>query len=391
MKILGIYSEYAFSRNPIRIEQNWMPEAGKEIDGMFSIRIGGYKAYESKTSMPMHIDVSDIVDSYIRPFPEPTINHDNHLQLLVDAQSMNEYLLEMELEYGSGDPSSIACYVLPGGISTQNYNILYKAGTDIFKSKLFKQNCNFFLTTRTNQWNIVIEESELYPLYFIVNQGESIVLTEQLNGNSITYGNLNYGVYALNIDAVRYWFFEEYGILPSEFDISRNGDYACRLTIKRAINSIEQYTLKFRNSLGVFELFSLKGQMEIDNNYAESDNEIFRKYESDTASYTYQRHRITRKQVLSIKIVLENKEKEHFFMDMLASDEVYLLGYENNPVKVIPKVEEFKSRHKLNAPLDITLQLQTSIDESCITPFLQNKDDYTKGHLFSDIFNENFN
>ncbi|MCS3233569.1 hypothetical protein NXW89_31495 [Bacteroides thetaiotaomicron] len=87
-------------------------------------------------------------------------------------------------------------------------------GTDIFSLKFLNESCNFFFTTRSNDWRIMMRETELYPLCFIY-PGHELKIMELLTGQSFSIPGTVGNFYALNLEAVRLKFFTDYGVLAN--------------------------------------------------------------------------------------------------------------------------------------------------------------------------------
>lgn len=154
------------------------------------------------------------------------------------------------------------------------------------------------MTTRTAGWRIVMKETELYPLYFIsLERFLYMTVVERTTGKTLIQdGNFDNGIFALDIDALRKQFFDEYGVLSNSFDIYKGdpSQYSCSIVIERSDPARERYRLKFRNSLGVFEIIELAGELTITPDYAAADEARFSRYDAETDDFTADRERITR-------------------------------------------------------------------------------------------------
>ena len=121
--------------------------------------------------------------------------------------------------------------------------------------------------------------------------------------NSNTRREFRQRYFALDIDALRKQFFDEYGVLSNSFDIYKGdpSQYSCSIVIERSDPAQERYRLKFRNSLGVFEIIELAGELTITPDYAAADEARFSRYDAETDDFTADRERITRPQSLTIE------------------------------------------------------------------------------------------
>lgn len=251
------------------------------------------------------------------------------------------------------------------------------------------------MTTRTAGWRIVMKETELYPLYFI--SLETILymtVVERTTGKTLIQdGNFDNGIFALDIDALRKQFFDEYGVLSNSFDIYKGdpSQYSCSIVIERSDPARERYRLKFRNSLGVFEIIELAGELTITPDYAAADEARFSRYDAETDDFTADRERITRPQSLTIETGVMRADTVRFLMDMIGSEEVYLLDLSELPVKVIPSIEELKYKPRPETPQKFTVKLQMAEDETNIMQDIIDGTEGRKPRVFSKQFSKQFN
>lgn len=394
MIVKGANSEYVFSRNPIIVEdEDWSLDTIDPRGGRFYVILNNKKIYEGCFFPPLSLDLSEIIDANLDFYPEPPENNDNALIEIVESGSLWDRFVYAYFEYDSFEAES-EFFVVPGGISNQNFKRLSLAGTDVFTSRFFNKENNFFLTTRTAEWQIVMKETELYPLYFFVmNQYPAITLMEVKisTGSVIEFDYIPSGVYALDIDAIRRQFVEEYDELSSVFDVYMDGLPACRIVIERSKPEKERYRLKFRNSLGVFEIMELSGELTVTPDYSASEEAVFKRYDAVTGSLYSERERVERNQSVKVKTGIKRPDEIRFMMDMIGSEEVYLLDCGPLPIKVIPSVEEMTYKHRQDSPESFTLNLEICDSEiNILQEIVDGKEGY-KPKIFSDRFDNIFN
>ncbi len=391
MNIRGVNSEYVFSRNPIIIEDNeWQSDSIDERGGRFYINLNNKKIYEGCFFPPLSIDVSEILDANIDFYPEPPENNENPLIEIIDTGSLWDRFVYAYFEYDSFE-AECEFFVVPGGISNQNFRRLSLAGKDVFTSRLFNPANNFFLTTRTADWQIVMKETELYPLYFFVQQNLETIDVKNSTGSVIAFDSIPRGVYALDIDALRRRFVDEYDELTSVFDIYMAGVHSCRIVVERSMPQKERYRLKFRNSLGVFEIIELSGELAFSPDYSASEEAVFKRYDTITGSLYSERERVERTQSIQVETGNKRPDEIRFLMDMIGSEEVYLLDCGAMPIKVIPSVEEMKYKHRQDSPESFTLNLEICDSEINILQEIVDGNEGRKPKIFSDRFNDTFN
>lgn len=391
MNAQGIKSGYAFSRNPIILRENFPSDAFDKKGGWFTVSMGGTDIYEGRFFPPLRIDLSEILDAYVSFFPEPPENNTYPIIEIEDAGELSDRDVYAYFEYDGYD-SECEFTVIPGGISKQNYKRLCEIGKDIFNTRFFNFKNNFFLTTRTAGWRIVMKETELFPLYFFITQHlETVEVMETVTRSSLTFDRLERGVYALDIDALRRQFSTKNRVIPSVFDIYIAGVYSCRIVVERSDISKERYRLKFRNSLGVFEIIELTGSLSINPDYSDSEEATFKRYDPITGSFYSDRERVERKQSITVETGVKRPDEVRFLMDMIGSEEVYLLDLTNFPLKVIPTVEDFSYKPRPDAPEKFTLKLDIADSEINIMQEIIDGTEGRKPRVFSKQFSNQFN
>ncbi len=80
-----------------------------------------------------------------------------------------------------------------------------------------------------------------------------------------------------------------------------------------------------------------------------------------------------------------------FLMDMIGSEEVYLLDLSELPVKVIPSIEELKYKPRPETPQKFTVKLQMAEDETNIMQDIIDGTESRKPRVFSKQFSKQFN
>lgn len=368
----------AFTRNPIFLSVLSYSMA------TYSIRMNNEEVFKGNGIGEFRVNIAEIVETGIsgtRILPEGT-NHIfavSGLSAEVTIRVVNEGEEECNLSFTAWK----------GGISKKEFKRLRNLGTDIFNLKFLNESCNFFFTTRSNDWRIIMRETELYPLCFIYPEHE-LKITELLTGRSIflpgTAGNLH----ALNLEAVRLDFFTSYGVLANLFDVYSGDMFACRIGIEQSPTVRERYQLRFLNSYGVYEVFSLEGDASVTPGMDKDDNAVFRRYDEITDDYYSDRIRTDIQTVVTIKTGFKRPQEIRFLLDLLSSDDVYLAGYGREEIKVIPSAEEFSYRVHPETPQNVTLKLTFADKESNWTGEIA-ESGYRKPRVHSKEFSKQFN
>lgn len=288
MKIEFTSSSMLFAGCPIIIKcnpDNYQLSTNELIHGLkIEVFYNGDNIFLASVTPPCTVELSEVLRSAVEPYPEimpkgvlSPVRRLSECRLFICLENFEE-----ETEYT----------VLPGSISRSDFKRLAKQNSDIFTTRFLNPHCNRFLTSRTSGRIISIKETELYPLYFINDKWDCLFeVYDLLSGNSYREAISTKGVYAFDVTNVRKRFFSKYGVISNVFDIKFDGIYSCRIVIEHAETAKERYRLKFRNSLGVFEILDLTGSMSVNVKPDMEDDSIFNRYDPVYLDYTQQRER----------------------------------------------------------------------------------------------------
>ena len=368
----------AFTRNPIFLSVSSYSMA------TYSIRMNNEEIFKGNGIGEFRVNIAEIVETGIA---STQILPDNTAPLLavsgLSAKVTIHVVNEGEEEY------NLSFTAWKGGISKKEFKRLRNMGTDIFSLKFLNESCNFFFTTRSNDWRITMRETELYPLCFIY-PGHELKITELLTGQSLAVPSTAGNFYALNLEAVRLKFFTDYGVLANLFDVYSGDTFALRIGIEQSPTVRERYRLRFLNSYGTYEVFSLEGEASVTPSMDEDEDAVFRRYDEITDDYYSDRIRTEIQEAVTIKTGFKRPQEIRFLLDLLSSDDVYLAGYGREEIKVIPSAEEFSYRVRPDAPQNVTLKLMFADKESNWTGEIT-ESGYRKPRVHSKEFSKQFN
>lgn len=354
MKADGLVSDFAFTGNPIILR-----EAASSVSdlnpGKFYVQYGHRKIYEGRLdpSLPLEVNVADIINSAVEVIPEIPDGYEP-VVMVEDMEALNHRRAYASFSWDNAE-TEFECFSFPGGIPRQNFRTYLRHGVDAFSARFLNRGCNFFLTTRSVDWFIPIKETELTPLYFICNSTGALKIIERCRNKEWLFDRLDWGVFALDLNALRWEFFDEFDTLPSDFDIYRDDMYSCRIVITKVDPSKEHYRVKFRNSLGVFDIIDLVGVAKVSMGDETDDETDYKKYDHQIDDYCVERMRLSLKQSFTVDCVLNPIREMMLLQDMLASDEVYLLDITECPVKVIPKCDDLSYNIRPSSPQKISV------------------------------------
>lgn len=368
----------AFTRNPIFLSVSSCSMA------TYSIRMNNEEIFKGNGIGEFRVNIAEIVETGITG---ARILPDNTDHILAVSGLSAEVTIHVVNEGEEEDNLSFTAW--KGGISKKEFKRLRNMGTDIFSLKFLNESCNFFFTTRSNDWRIMMRETELYPLCFIY-PGHELKITELLTGQSLTVPGTAGNFYALNLEAVRLKFFTDYGVLANLFDVYSGDTFALRIGIEQSPTVRERYRLRFLNSYGTYEVFSLEGEASVTPGMDEDEDAVFRRYDEITDDYYSDRIRTEIQEAVTIKTGFKRPQEIRFLLDLLSSDDVYLSGYGREEIKVIPSAEEFSYRVRPDAPQNVTLKLTFTDKESNWTGEIT-ESGYRKPKVHSKEFSKQFN
>ena len=368
----------AFTRNPIFLSVSSSSMA------TYSIRMNNEEVFKGNGIGEFRVNIAEIVETGIT---DARILSDNTEHLLAVSGLSAEVTIHVVNEGEEEDNLSFTAW--KGGISKKEFRRLRNMGTDIFSLKFLNESCNFFFTTRSNDWRITMRETELYPLCFIY-PGHELKITELLTGQSLAVPGTTGSLYALNLEAVRLKFFTDYGVLANLFDVYSGDTFALRIGIEQSPTVREHYRLRFLNSYGTYEVFSLEGEAGVTPGMDEDEDAVFRRYDEITDDYYSDRIRTEIQEAVTIMTGFKRPQEIRFLLDLLSSDNVYLSGYGQEEIKVIPSAEEFSYRVRPDAPQNVTLKLTFAEKESNWTGEIT-ESGYRKPGVHSKEFSKQFN
>lgn len=388
MRIKNVNGAYVFARNPVVVESSF---SGADFDpkgGRISVAIDGENVYTGRFSAPLSMDLSEILDSNIPYFPEAQKSE----QIIQQIEGNYErYSVEVEASYGGMD-DYISFIALPGGVSNQNFYSWVQWGADALSGRFLANFCNFFLTTRHASWIVAMKETEMHPLYFFRKTAQGPELFQIFNpvtGEELLASIVGGGCYAIDIDKLRRSTFMSKKGLINAFDVHVDGELACRIVIERAELSEHRHRLKFRNSLGVFEIMETTGNLNLTPEY--DDGAVFKRLNPITRSLYNERERTLRSMTATLYTGTKHRDELSFLMDMLSSDEVYLLDFCEGPVRVIPTAKKLEIPTDVTTPLEAELSLQFVEPESNILQDIFTGNESRRQRVFSEQFNDKFN
>ena len=349
-------------------------------------------AYTGEITAPATINLAEFIDAIIPSIEDPGESGD------MISYGLQDGSVSIKVTDGETTLYTQTINAHQGGISKQNWRKLIEAGTDIFAARFLNPACNFFLTTRTNDWRLSLKETELYPLVFFYPLQGMLAIQDIVSENTVTLaatsGNVDYHgkLCALSLKAIRQYFLDEYDVMASVFDVLVDGTPGARIAIQEARPELERYRLKFRNSYGAFEIIEITGKAQWAPTIEGDEEECtYKRYQADIDDFSTERNRTELSNVIKVSTGFKTNNELRFLLDAITSDEIYLLDLTHEPIKVIATANELAYFVRPNGPQTFDLELTPVEDEACITTELDAAVSPSRGGLFSEEYSEHFN
>ena len=384
-------SGFVFSRSLKKVSMAF-PSAGvlDPKGGRLSLSLGDAPEFEGRFFPPVSLDVSEWADAAAAPFPdfeptgEPILRADD-----VETIGLYGRTMVITAEYG-GNVATAEAVVIPGGLSSDAFTRFSEAGKDIFTERFLNPANNFFLTTRTAGWRIVIKETELYPLYFIFDRPRILQVRELATGASQMF-RLGSDIFALDLAALRRYFVIVDRVFPSMFDVYVDSNFSCRIVIEKARQVKNRYRLKYRSSFGVPEIVELTGDLTFSPSFESSDDFSY----SAPSAFDGKLKNYRMRQPMSLKGSISTGPKRadeiRMILDAVASPEAWLLDYAAHPVRVLLSLESTEIAARPEAPQELKLGFELQNEETNISPDISDPAAGRKPRVFSKQFNKVFN
>ncbi len=342
------------------------------------------------------VDISDIAEAWAAPLPEPVGAGWLERVEAWGVNSPRRVFTNMPRNVSADVQAKFATYVIPGRTSLQNLQMF--AGSDIFDARLLNPQGNPFLTTRTHTGRIILKETELAPLYFLqdnakaeeirIHTGAAIPPRIDADAQLLMDHTTGIGVYTIDLKKARREIFERHGVIASEFIIYKGDRVAAEIFIEEAKPAKSRHLLRFRNSFGVFEVIELVG--ELTNQATLVDVNSFKRYRQEFKRFENDRRRQDVEAALSVSTGVKRRRELLHLLDALTSDEVWLLGYGLNPVRVIPEVKNVAIPERQEEPQSVDLTLRPVYAEPAVMPEVSKSNASYIRKLFNNVFDNKF-
>lgn len=306
--------------------------------------------------------------------------------VLPTVGNLKEYSIQITNQ--EGESKILQHKVLLGGISKRAMRHLNQFGSNIFTFKLLNAAGNFFMSTRSETRILTIRETEIKPLLFIAPKSE-LTITVAEGISKIISDLVIEECYALNLGALRKFFFDNHNILANRFDISTDEGIAVKIIITPTNTKKERYYLMFLNSYGAYECIDVTGSPTLDQDTGE-DEQLYGKYDEEINDYTESRERVSTIDTIHVQTGFKTEQELKFLLDMLSSDNIYLIGYEDREIKVNASADSLAIAKKMNQPQSLPITLRFCDSERHFTQALKDLD-FSNPRIHTQEFSKEFN
>lgn len=334
-------STIALAGNPIKLTINSSSVVS------YTIRQADRTIFSGSGEGEFSVFLQDIFSGILSP--KHLLNESTDI-LLLDSTSATD--IAISVQNTQGETKTLSLKAVIGGISKRLLRRLLDENSNIFTWKLLNSSVNFFKTTRTNGRIITIRETELLPIPFLYPDGALKVVAAGIETSlSGTAGQ----PVALNLYRLRKKLFQTNQKLASVFDIYSGSTKSCTIVITPGTVSRERYLLEFLNSYGAYERIEVTGSGNIESEI-ESDS-TYQIYDESIDDYIEARERQSARDKLQVESGYRNTEELVHLMDMLASDDIKILGLSGRNIRVNAVADNLTHAIRSTLPESIKMTL----------------------------------
>jgi hypothetical protein len=251
-----------------------------------------------------------------------------------------------------------------GGVSNKIYARLADNGYDIFSYRLNSSRRQFLFTTRTNDSEVCLRDTELYPFVFLNKQIPLSFVSPA--GNSIDINTAGFGpVCVMDITALREAFDEQYGEIPDMIKVYASGNLAFSFIISPGKLAEEKYRLRFLNSLGAYEVIEVTARASRSSEFGEEDlYNVMNGYDF----FEERKTRTSSRDKIEVETGHRLRHEMPFILDIIKSEEVYFMYPSGQEFRCRVSTDAFKYRERITEPTNIPLTITELTDERFALP-----------------------
>lgn len=346
----------------------------------YAIKDGESTIYTGSGEGDFSVFIQDILSSVV--YPSTLVNESSDV-LMTDAGTTKD--IRIDITNTEGNSASVSITAVIGGVSKRTLRRLNDEFSNVFTWKLLNSSTNFFKTTRTNNRIITIRETELLPISFLY---PDVALKVVAGGVTTALPGTPKEPRALNLYRLRNNLFHSHNILVSVFDIYAGDVKACTIVITPGTISRERYLLEFLNSYGAYERIEVTGIGNIESEI--TTDQTYQVYDEIIDDYIDARERQTSKDKLLVESGYHSSEELIHLMDMLASDDIKILGLDGRNIRVNAIAENLAYASRATVPESLKLTLQFVDSDARYTGSLSD-DELGNPRIHTEQFSQQFN
>lgn len=364
----------ALTGNPVKLIVNSSSLA------TYAIKDGETTIYTGSGEGDFSVFIQEVLAGVVNPSTLPNESAD---VLMTDTGTTKN--IRIDASNTEGNSASVFITAVIGGVSKRTLRRLNDEFSNVFTWKLLNSSTNFFKTTRTNSRIITIRETELLPISFLY---PDVALKVVAGGVTTALPGTPKEPRALNLYRLRNNLFHSHNILASVFDIYAGDVKACTIVITPGTLSRERYLLEFLNSYGAYERIEVTGIGNIESEI--TTDQTYQVYDEIIDDYIDARERQTSKDKLLVESGYHSSEELIHLMDMLASDDIKILGLDGRNIRVNAIAENLAYASRATVPESLKLTLQFVDSDARYTGSLSD-DELGNPRIHTEQFSQQFN
>jgi hypothetical protein len=360
--------------NPIRLSVNTTSPA------TYVIKVGDTELFTGIGEGEFSVSIQEILSATV----QPAALYNESPDLLLNATGTSQ-AITIEVSNTEEDAVTLSLTALVGGVSKRTLRRLNDENSNIFTWKLLNSAGNFFQTTRGNGRIITIRETELLPISFLYPDA---ALTVTAGGVTTNLPGTTGDPMALNLYRLRKQLFDQHNVIVSVFDIYAGNTKSCTIVITPGTVSRERYLIEFLNSYGVYERIEVTGIGSI--KYQSTGDKGYSVYDELVDDYVEARERQTSTGTMEVESGYRTPVELVHLIDMLASDDIKILGLDGRNIKVIATATNLVEAARATTPQSIKLTLKFIESDSRYTGSLLDGD-FGSPRIHTEQFTQEFN
>ncbi len=384
----------AFADNPIQLSVAGATKA------TYQVRTSGSLLFQGISSGDFTVNIAEVLRSRFSDYNQWVSSASGYPYLLTPYRTSDHVLpVTVYVTDSDGTTWNHSFSAVRGGIPKRLFRSMLSQNTDFFSAKDSIRGNNYF-TIRSNGWRINMKETELSePLFFFMpSEGDGSITIKTSDGaNELALSGTPGNLYALDVAAIRGYFWDECDILCNHFLVyngytdggSSSVALACSIVIEEAEPVKERYHVRFRNSLGCMEVIELAGKASMTvEGHEDNESKVALEYDEVTDSYTEIRERTSMVETISVSSGIKRIPEILMLRDMINSDEVYFVA-DDEEWKVIPSCEDLNIPLLPVEPQNYSIKFKMTEGEEC-TGFCFINGNFVKPRIFAEQFTDQF-